>query len=523
MKSFYNKKYELLSAYIDNELSEEDVKKLEEELKFSRELQDKLAELKKIKQLTAASIKPIQENPYFETRLAAAIRIKNPWYIKFKKFSPVFGVIALSIILMVVLKYNPMLIDKVVEQQKSNITAFYKQNLKPLLYAANLTNEDIFDFAFYHQLPLDNQKKQFLQIGSDKNGNQFFEIKSAGIAQTNNHLDNFIKGLNLNEGQKKQLDSILTSHAPELQSQVLVNEKNTVAISPNIWNYNKALAADLISFAARINKKDFQKVVPPDCEKLYNARAIAQMMKEVKSSKSNKYIFFTPDSIFSEQYSFNQEEFNKEMDKWSKEMQKNMQEFGKQFSNLNIHFGENFAKLKRDSSWDRSFNVLIDSNICRVHIPRIEIPQINMPDIDKLNLNLDSLSNYFRAFSFNIPEHNKGKNYKYFYSDSSKGFNFKAFGFDSTFTFGNPKTDSMSKKRFKNFGFMPKTFGTDSLASIFKIFMNDSTNFNNQRDVQKQIKEFEKQMEQFQKEMEQMQKELRKSQPNKQTKKPVEI
>ncbi len=519
MKRLYNKKYEMLSAYIDNELSEEDIKKLEEELKFSKELQEKLAELKKLKQITISSIKPIQENPFFETRLTATLRVKNPWYQKYRKFSPVFGIIAVSIILMVVLKYNPLLIDKVVEQQKSNITAFYKQNLKPLLFAADLTNEDIFDFAFYNRLPLNNQKKQYLQLGSDKNGNQYFEIKSAGLTSNGNNLENFIRGLNLNTKQQKQLDSILTSHVPELQSQVLVNDKNTVAINPNIWNYNKALAADLISFAANVNRNNFQKVIPPNFEKVYNAKAVAEIVKDVKSTKSNKYIFFTPDSIFSDQYTFNQDEFNKEMQRWSKEMQKNMQEFGKQFANFNIQFGQGFAKLKKDSSWDKNFDVFIDSNICRVHIPKIEIPQINLPEMGELNINLDSLTNYLRSLSFNFPSHS-GKNYKYFYSDSSKGFNFKAYGFDSTFTFGNPKVDSILKNKFKKFNFR---MNPDSLASIFKFFMNDSTNFDRQQNMQNQMKQFERQMEMFQKEMEQMQKELRKNLPQKQTKKPVEI
>ena len=87
MKALY-KKYEMLSAYVDNELSDADRKKLEEELKFSKELQEKLAELKKLKQLTFSSVKSVEENPFFETRLAAAMRIKNPWYTKVKKLVP---------------------------------------------------------------------------------------------------------------------------------------------------------------------------------------------------------------------------------------------------------------------------------------------------------------------------------------------------------------------------------------------------------------------------------------------------
>ncbi len=524
MKNFYKysnrqtQKYELLSAYLDNELSNDDVKKLEDELKFSIELQDKLAELKKIKQLTISSVKSIPENPFFETRLAAIVNIKDKWYHGLKKFSPVFGVIALSVVLMIVLRYNPKLIDNVVEQQKSKLATFYKQNLKPLLYTANLTNEDIFNFAFSRQLPLDSQKKQCLQLGTDKNGSQFFEIKNAGIAQNVNNLEQFKKGLNLNTRQQKQLDSILASYAPGLQAQVLVNEKNTVAINPNIWNYNNALTADLISFASKINKRDFQNVVPPDYRKLYDPRAIARMIREAKSAKSNNYIFFTQDSIFSDKYYFNPEEFSKEMKRWSEEMQKNMRDFDKQFSDLNLHFGDNFSKLKKDSSWDRNFRVLIDSNICRVHIPKIEIPPINIPNMDNFNLNLDSLSNYIRSFSFNLPKH--GKNYKYFYSDSSKGFKFKAFGFDSTFTFKNQKIDSVLQNKFKNFNFR---FNPDSLASIYKFFLNDSSSIESQKEMQNQMKEFEKQMQQFQKEMEEMQKQLKKNPTKTQKKKTVEI
>ena len=115
MKSFYNK-YERLSAYIDNELSDEEVKKLQDELKFSKELQEKLNELKRIKILTASSQKPVEENPFFETRLAAALRIKTPWHKKIRRYSPVIGIVAASFLLMVILKYNPVHYLRVVFQ-----------------------------------------------------------------------------------------------------------------------------------------------------------------------------------------------------------------------------------------------------------------------------------------------------------------------------------------------------------------------------------------------------------------------
>ena len=146
-----------------------------------------------------------------------------------------------------------------------------------MLYTANLTNEDIFDFAFYHQLPADSHKKQYLLLGSDNNGKPYFEIKDAGVAQNGNNLERFVKNLNLTDTQHHEMDSILASYANDLQAQVLVNEKNTVAINPNIWNFNKALTMDLVSFAQKINKNVAKNIVPPGYNPVASAKAIAQI------------------------------------------------------------------------------------------------------------------------------------------------------------------------------------------------------------------------------------------------------
>ena len=520
------RKYEMLSAYIDNELSDAEVKKIEEEIKFSKELQEKLAELKRVKQLTLSSVKNLEENQFFETRLAAAMRIKKPWYSKLGKMSPVYGIIALSLALMVLLKYNPQIINNLLDKQKSNLTAFYKQNLKPLLYAADLTNEDIFNFAFYHRLPLDNQKQQFLQFGSDSNGNQFFEIKNAGVASNQENLKKFIKDFDLNKDQEKHVDSILSSYADDLQSQVLVNEKSTVAINPNIWNYNKALAADLISYLTRINKNELQKALPPQYGEYYNSRNVARMVNEVKSSKNNNYIFFTPDSIFSEPYKFDKEQYKQEMKQWADEFKNNMKEVNKQFKNFSvqIHFGDKFNRLKNDSSWAKDFKVFIDSNYCKVHIPNIIIPPIQLPNMENFSIHIDSLNNLFKEFSFNFPNPGKNKNfnYKYFYNDSSKGlkFNFRAFGFDSSYVLKNHKLDSLLAKRFKDHNFK---FSPDSIAAFYKSFVGDSTELFQQKQLQHQMKEFQKEMENFRKEMEKWQKQFQKDLPNQSKKKPIEI
>jgi anti-sigma factor RsiW len=163
-----NTKYEILSAYLDGELSPGEAKKLEERIKFSKELQDKLNELRKIKQLTASSFEKLPEAPYFETRLAAGLHSKSLFYERFRRWIPAISFTALAILLMVFLKFHPGALDRLVEQQKVNLAGFYQENLRPLFFASDLSNEDVFNFAFSKQLPLDKSNGQYLKLGYDQ-------------------------------------------------------------------------------------------------------------------------------------------------------------------------------------------------------------------------------------------------------------------------------------------------------------------------------------------------------------------
>ncbi len=69
------KDFELLSAYLDGELSPNEVEQLKQKIKSSLELQKKLEDLQQIKKLTSSSFKNLPESPYFETRLFARIEL----------------------------------------------------------------------------------------------------------------------------------------------------------------------------------------------------------------------------------------------------------------------------------------------------------------------------------------------------------------------------------------------------------------------------------------------------------------
>jgi len=217
-----NKKdIELLSAYIDGELSKPEEESLERKIKSSLKLQKQLDDLIKLKNVTS-SVKRIPESPFFETRLMAELESTESGKSKLFRWSPAISLILIILSMMALLKFNPGFIESIWEEQKSNLAGFYKENLQPLLFAADLTNEDIFSFAFNNDLPLDQDRKQYLFLGYDNNGKEYFEIKNAGFIDRRDDYDSFIKTLNLNKDQKLKVDSILGKYAEALQSQILI-------------------------------------------------------------------------------------------------------------------------------------------------------------------------------------------------------------------------------------------------------------------------------------------------------------
>jgi DNA-binding protein YbaB len=515
--------FEKLSAYIDDELSSEEKNKLEEEIALSSDLQKKLAELIKIKQLTLASAKLIPESPYFETRLFASLQDHKKSLSSFRKFYPVTGFLVLTVLLMIFLKYNPQIIEHLVEQQKTNLAGFYTQNLKPLLFAANLTNEDIFNFAFNHQLPLDKTNSQYLQLGYDTTGNGFFEIKTGNIASNENNLNRFIKTLNLNPQQKVKVDSILQNYAEDLQSQVLVNDKNTVAINPNIWNYNKAVLADIIAFANSANKKEFAKICPVGLTN-YDKNSIETGVNKIKQTKDNHYIFFTPDTIFSENYDFDKSKFKDEMKLMKEEMKKASNEWKKYAVNLQLD--NNIVKLKHDPSWGKNFKVQFDANTCRVNLPNI-IPEVELPDMDSITVQIERAADIVKHITVNIPEIAVNLPNIAF---EKNGLNFKVNipGHPGQSKEVNVNLDSILKE-YKNNDrqfFMRGRKGQiniDSLLTSIRSMIPDSMSYFQGEEFKVQMKEFQKEMKNFQKQMKDMEKELKKDKQEKEKKEPLDI
>jgi hypothetical protein len=487
---------ELLSAYLDDELTQPEKAEVEKLLASSLELQKKLEDLKKVKQL-GNRVKRIPESPFFETRLMAAIEGQKNETSGIKRWMPAAALAVVTIIIMVVLKFNPGLIDKMWEDQKVAIAGFYKENLKPVLIAANLTNEDVFNFAFNNELPLDNTRQQYLLLGYDDSGKEFFEIRSSHERIKRESYNEFISAMNLDAQQKQTVDSIIGSYSKALEAQLLVNENNTIAINPNLWNLRKAIFADLLVASEKLNKIKFDRIVPAGITNA-DKMVVVNTSEKLKSASGDHYIFVTPDSIFAEAYQFDSRQFEKEMREFEKQMKLNEEEV-KQFT-LNIRYDSTFRYVD-DARNVHSFRIQVDSNICRVDLPDPEVPEIPIPGMATIDPLIEEATNNIHFYAYKIPKIEKSKTgikIEYYNDDSVYSYvvNYNSLNMDSLAEV-NPGLDLYNLDKLKS------VKPSDDTMLIKYQFDRDYYNRYYSDD------EFKKQMEELQKELQQMSEELK--------------
>jgi len=413
---------------------------------------------------------------------------------------------------MVILKFNPDVINNLINQQKSNVAGFYKENLQPLLFAADLNNEDIFNFAMYKQLPLDTKDKQYIHLGYDDAGKEYVEIKNVDIVQEENNYEKFLLALELNENQIKQMDSIINQYALELETQVLVNSNNTVAINSNLWNYQRAIQSDLLTFAENFNENKFHKFVPATVAFSKNP-VVVNVVREIRTAQNKNYIILTPDSIFSDNIEFDPEEYKSLMRDFeaelsgqevaSKEQERNLKVQVGRLKDINFHrYDSSWKNLQDDYSWNKDFKISFDSNLCRVEISDFNMPDIKILNFDSLFSAYDSVANNFKFYSHFLPriEYSDDMLKFHFDGDSSQSFEFKyhsQFDTDSLLETQRGLLDSLKYFNWNNFYNFTDSLAFNSMPEFDKFF----NYYEGNGEIRLEMEELRKELQQFRNEM----------------------
>lgn len=209
----------------------------------------------------------------------------------FVKFIPYFGLAALTIALMFFFKANKEKYESFIDENKNSLTSFYTANLKPLFVSNELSKEDIFNFAYYHNLPIDKENNRILFINEDPDKGEILEVKHAMIKENTDNYEKFKEHFNLDTRQLAIADSILDSYKDEIYSSVWTNEQNTIAVSPRLPDLRRLILADLMEHIQKITG-DKKLKIPID------SSGLAKLEKSFYSNKNNDFIFIASDTVF---------------------------------------------------------------------------------------------------------------------------------------------------------------------------------------------------------------------------------
>ena len=233
-----------------------------------------------------------------------------------------------------------------------------------------------------NELPLDKKNKQYLKLGDVSAANKYFEFIKSTNPVSENNFEDFKRSIKLKGIEEQKVDSILESYQDELRKQILINDNNTIAINPNLWNLNKAIKADLMMFASKANNDKFKKYFP-DYYSFYKDPSLYKFVRKAKEVKDSNYIFVTPDSVFSSVYKLDLKKLDKEI----AELNNNVQGWEKDYK-VRIAFQKEMLKQQLNKT-NKQYSVHIDSNFCRIQIPSIIIPPIDIPDLSHANIELN--------------------------------------------------------------------------------------------------------------------------------------
>ena len=173
-----------------------------------------------------------------------------------------------------------------------------------------------------------------------------------------------------------------------------------------------------------------------------------------------------------------------------------------------IRYDSSWKKMKDRYNVQKDFNIILDSNICRVVIPKFIIPDINIPGIDSLFSTFDDIANNFRFYAHSIPriEYFDDKLNFHINDDSLRTFEFRYFNMDSLMNTQRDIMDSLRNYDWNNMHYL-----NDSLAfKNFPGFENFFRNYSGGSEIELQMQELKKELEKFRNEMRDWRKEMNK-------------
>ncbi len=319
---------------------------------------------------------------------------EKKYFAVFKKYSLGIGLFALTVTLMLFFKNNRQNITTIIEEGKGSLIDFYTKNLKPLFFKTDITNEDVFNFALYQNLPLNKKEDKILQINDESSGYDIFQIQPVAYNDNTKNYEEFIRYLDLNNKQKSDVDSILEFYKGELYSSILVNDENTIAVNPRIINLQKAIMADLVAFAQKVSSKRSKDLLPINYSFESNPE-VEDMINIAKTEDKNDFIFFTPDTVFMQKCEFDKDKVKKELALAKEDIRLARDRLND--LKIKVNIDKNGFEIAIDSIIQNNLHFMIDSTGFTVACQKIE--KHDFKKFVNLENNLHAVKEMLKSFT----------------------------------------------------------------------------------------------------------------------------
>ncbi|MBX3008694.1 MAG: hypothetical protein KF816_11795 [Melioribacteraceae bacterium] len=313
----------------------------------------------------------------------------------FKKSIPFVSLLILSAILMFILKNKKNELGQTINDSKNALVALV-QGLRPLAFQTKITNEDLFNFALFQSLPIDENREKILVLNTEGE-NQSFEIRNLDNVNESNNFNKFIEYLNLKEPEVNTLDSILNTYKKPIYSSVLISSDETYAVNPELQNTQRLILADLIEFS--------QKIDPKKSAQLFNQKFETNQLSNLLSKRGEDlekdFIIISPKTVTATKLDWN-----------NKDLERQIAIIENKISNspdvpapppVPINFKINPEEKKKSVNKKFEFEHQSDSNWQKIVIP---VDQFKLAEElnGNVRISLDELSKKLRDIKINIPE-----------------------------------------------------------------------------------------------------------------------
>ncbi len=317
---------------------------------------------------------------------------------KFYRWIPGIGLIVLTIGLLFFFKNDKNSLDEIVNTAEATFANFYTQNLKPLFYTTDISNEEVFNFAMNENLLINRKDDEYLQMGTQDSDDVYFEIKKGKDIKPEENYESFVSKLNLDAEKKKKLDSLLNSYKGQIYAGILSDTAGkAVAVNPKLLYTHSALVADLMNFTEEVIKPLVPKAPEPPEKIFMDKKVIADLKKAAQERYKENYILIHPDTVFQTMVAFNKKKMRKEIEEVKNDTKFEINELEK--FNLQLDFeNEELNDTPGKSGWV----VKEDSGNFRIVLNQFSEYTKNIPELLSAKKELDSISVMLRELGVEL-------------------------------------------------------------------------------------------------------------------------